>query len=47
MIFNVLQVHPFLSVSAAHDIGETVRHHIQKTHKQVAEVFIHIGNPHH
>ncbi|KAM0916342.1 hypothetical protein ACQ4PT_010227 [Festuca glaucescens] len=37
-----IEVHPFLSVSAAHDIGETVRHHIQKTHNQVAEVFIHI-----
>uniref|UniRef100_A0A453I2R0 Cation efflux protein cytoplasmic domain-containing protein n=1 Tax=Aegilops tauschii subsp. strangulata TaxID=200361 RepID=A0A453I2R0_AEGTS len=38
-----IEVYPFLSVSAAHDIGETVRHHIQKTHSQVAEVFIHIG----
>ncbi|VAH90836.1 unnamed protein product [Triticum turgidum subsp. durum] len=37
-----IEVYPFLSVSAAHDIGETVRHHIQKTHNQVAEVFIHI-----
>lgn len=39
----VLQVDPFLSVSAAHDIGEAVRHQIQKHHSQVAEVFIHIG----
>ncbi|KQK21720.1 metal tolerance protein 2 [Brachypodium distachyon] len=37
-----IEVYPFLSVSAAHDIGETVRHHIQKAHNQVAEVFIHI-----
>ncbi|CAN6312788.1 unnamed protein product [Urochloa humidicola] len=36
------EVYPFLSVSAAHDIGETVRHQIQKEHNQVAEVFIHI-----
>ena len=39
----VLQVDPFLSVSAAHDIGEAVRHQIHKHHSQVAEVFIHIG----
>ncbi|GJN31445.1 hypothetical protein PR202_gb19845 [Eleusine coracana subsp. coracana] len=38
-----VKVYPFLSVSAAHDIGETVRHQIQKAHNQVAEVFIHIG----
>ncbi|KAK3147273.1 hypothetical protein QOZ80_3BG0280350 [Eleusine coracana subsp. coracana] len=37
-----IEVYPFLSVSAAHDIGETVRHQIQKAHNQVAEVFIHI-----
>lgn len=37
-----IEVYPFLSVSAAHDIGETVRHLIQKEHNQVAEVFIHI-----
>uniref|UniRef100_A0A0A9DQ80 PtrMTP6 n=1 Tax=Arundo donax TaxID=35708 RepID=A0A0A9DQ80_ARUDO len=37
-----IEVYPFLSVSAAHDIGETVRHQIQKAHSQVAEVFIHI-----
>ncbi|NP_001144835.2 Metal tolerance protein 2 isoform 1 [Zea mays] len=37
-----IEVYPFLSVSAAHDIGETVRHQIQKEHNQVAEVFIHI-----
>ncbi|XP_062211255.1 metal tolerance protein 2-like [Phragmites australis] len=37
-----IEVYPFLSVSAAHDIGETVRHQIQKTHNQVAEVFVHI-----
>ncbi|KAG8063384.1 hypothetical protein GUJ93_ZPchr0003g18437 [Zizania palustris] len=37
-----IEVYPFLSVSAAHDIGETVRHQIQKLHSHVAEVFIHI-----
>jgi len=37
-----IEVYSFLSVSAAHDIGETVRHQIQKEHNQVAEVFIHI-----
>ncbi|WVZ56903.1 hypothetical protein U9M48_007369 [Paspalum notatum var. saurae] len=37
-----IEVYPFLSVSAAHDIGETVRHQIQREHNQVAEVFIHI-----
>ncbi|XP_066380196.1 metal tolerance protein 2-like [Miscanthus floridulus] len=37
-----IEVYPFLSVSAAHDISETVRHQIQKEHNQVAEVFIHI-----
>jgi len=39
-----IEVYSFLSVSAAHDIGETIRHQIQKEHNQVAEVFIHIGN---
>lgn len=37
-----IEVDPFLSVSVAHDIGEAVRHQIQKCHGQVAEVFIHI-----
>nr|XP_010938443.1 metal tolerance protein 2 [Elaeis guineensis] len=37
-----IEVDPFLSVSAAHDIGEAVRHQIHKHHSQVAEVFIHI-----
>ncbi|XP_020250349.1 metal tolerance protein C1 isoform X2 [Asparagus officinalis] len=37
-----IEVDPFLSVSAAHDIGENVRRQVQKSHKQVAEVFIHI-----
>lgn len=40
----VFQVDPFLSVSAAHDIGESVRCQIHKSHSQVAEVFIHIGS---
>lgn len=38
-----LQVDPFSSVSAAHDIGENVRHQIHKSHPTVAETFIHIG----
>ncbi|KAI0511398.1 hypothetical protein KFK09_012028 [Dendrobium nobile] len=37
-----IEVDPFLSVSAAHDIGENVRQLIQKSFKQVAEVFVHI-----
>ncbi|RZS02891.1 hypothetical protein BHM03_00032999 [Ensete ventricosum] len=39
---SVVQVDPFLSVSSAHDIGESVRHQIHRCHNQVAEVFIHI-----
>lgn len=38
-----LQVDPFSSVSAAHDIGENVRHEIQQSHPEIAEVFVHIG----
>lgn len=38
-----LQVDPFSSVSAAHVIGENVRHQIHKSHPEVTEVFIHIG----
>ncbi|PON57150.1 Cation efflux protein [Parasponia andersonii] len=38
----IWQVDPFYSVSAAHDIGEDVRHQIHKSHPEVAEVFIHI-----
>ncbi|CAL9160895.1 unnamed protein product [Musa hybrid cultivar] len=37
-----IEVDPFLSVSFAHDIGESVRHQIHRWHNQVAEVFIHI-----
>lgn len=40
------QVDPFCSVSAAHDIGENVRHQIHKTHPEVSEAFIHIGKQH-
>lgn len=39
-----MQVDPFSSVSAAHDVGENVRHQLQQSHPEVAEVFIHIGN---
>ncbi|KAF7804827.1 metal tolerance protein 2 [Senna tora] len=38
-----IEVDPFSSVSAAHDIGENVRHHIHKSHPAVAEIFIHIA----
>ncbi|XXG54158.1 hypothetical protein AAC387_Pa03g2108 [Persea americana] len=37
-----IEVDPFSSVSAAHDIGENVRQQIHKLHDEVAEVFIHI-----
>ncbi|XP_059659527.1 metal tolerance protein 2 [Cornus florida] len=38
----IIEVDPFLSVSAAHDVDENVRRQIQKYHPEVAEVFIHI-----
>ncbi|CAH9079194.1 unnamed protein product [Cuscuta europaea] len=38
-----VEVDPFCSVSAAHEIGELVRHEIQRSHPQVVEVFLHIG----
>ncbi|EPS63102.1 hypothetical protein M569_11685, partial [Genlisea aurea] len=37
-----VEVDPFSSVSAAHDVGENVRRQIQLSHPEVAEVFIHI-----
>ncbi|KAK7277719.1 hypothetical protein RJT34_22734 [Clitoria ternatea] len=37
-----IEVDPFSSVSAAHDIGENVRQQIHKSHPTVAEMFIHI-----
>ncbi|KAI4341699.1 hypothetical protein MLD38_026392 [Melastoma candidum] len=37
-----IEVDPFLSVSAAHWVGEAVRHQIHCSHPEVAEVFIHI-----
>ncbi|KAK7392337.1 hypothetical protein VNO78_20771 [Psophocarpus tetragonolobus] len=37
-----IEVDPFSSVSAAHDIGEIVRHQIHKSHPTVVEIFIHI-----
>jgi divalent metal cation (Fe/Co/Zn/Cd) transporter len=42
-LYFCLQVDPLCSVSAAHYIGENVRHQIHKLHPEVAEVFIHIG----
>lgn len=37
-----VEVDPFSSVSAAHDIGENVRREIQQSHPEIAEVFVHI-----
>ncbi|CAI9105346.1 OLC1v1004252C1 [Oldenlandia corymbosa var. corymbosa] len=37
-----VEVDPFSSVSAAHDVGENVRRSIQQFHPEIAEVFIHI-----
>ncbi|KAL6500362.1 Metal tolerance protein C1 [Orobanche hederae] len=37
-----VEVDPFSSVSAAHDVGENVKRQLQQYHPQVAEVFIHI-----
>ncbi|CAK9175956.1 unnamed protein product [Ilex paraguariensis] len=37
-----IEVDPFSSVSAAHDVGENVRRQIHTCHSEVAEVFIHI-----
>ncbi|KAI3449519.1 hypothetical protein Pfo_006184 [Paulownia fortunei] len=37
-----VEVDPFSSVSAAHDVGENVRCQLQQSHPEVAEVFIHI-----
>lgn len=37
-----IEVDPFASVSAAHGIGENVRHQIHKSHPEVTEAFIHI-----
>lgn len=37
-----IEVDPFTSVSDAHHVGETVRHHLHESHPEVSEVFIHI-----
>ncbi|KAJ8898802.1 hypothetical protein K2173_007227 [Erythroxylum novogranatense] len=37
-----IEVDPFCSVSAAHGIGERVRHEIHKSYPEIAEVYIHI-----
>ncbi|BFI29330.1 ferrous-iron efflux pump FieF [Marchantia polymorpha subsp. ruderalis] len=37
-----IEVDPWLSVSAAYNIGEAVRHQLQKEHPEVAETFVHI-----
>lgn len=38
----IVEVDPFSSVSAAHEIGENVSREIQRLHPEIAEVFIHI-----
>nr|XP_016449140.1 PREDICTED: metal tolerance protein 2 isoform X2 [Nicotiana tabacum] len=38
----IVEVDPFSSVSAAHEIGENVRREIQQLHPEIAEVFVHI-----
>ncbi|KAK4418164.1 Metal tolerance protein C1 [Sesamum alatum] len=37
-----VEVDPFSSVSAAHDVGENVRQRLQQSHPEITEVFIHI-----
>jgi hypothetical protein len=39
-----MQVDPWLSVSAAHNIGDAVRQQVHKQHPNVTESFIHIGS---
>jgi hypothetical protein len=39
-----MQVDPWLSVSAAHNIGDAVRQQVHKRHPNVTESFIHIGS---
>ncbi|XP_060179936.1 metal tolerance protein 2 isoform X1 [Lycium barbarum] len=38
----IVEVDPFSSVSAAHEIGENVSREIQRSHPEIAEVFVHI-----
>ncbi|KAJ8547446.1 hypothetical protein K7X08_011032 [Anisodus acutangulus] len=38
----IVEVDPFSSVSAAHDVGENVSREIQRLHPEIAEVFVHI-----
>lgn len=38
----IVEVDPFSSVSAAHEIGENVSSEIQRLHPEIAEVFVHI-----
>ncbi|KAK4357277.1 hypothetical protein RND71_022887 [Anisodus tanguticus] len=38
----IVEVDPFSSVSAAHDVGENVSREIQQLHPEIAEVFVHI-----
>ncbi|VFQ59632.1 unnamed protein product [Cuscuta campestris] len=44
-----VEVDPFSSVSAAHEVGEHVQHELQQAHREVVEVFVHIdpSNSHH
>lgn len=41
--YCLMQVDPWLSVSAAHNIGEAVRQQVHKHHPNVTESFVHIG----
>ncbi|KAG9444786.1 hypothetical protein H6P81_016126 [Aristolochia fimbriata] len=41
-----IEVDPFLSVSAAHEIGENMRYQIHHSHPEVSEVFVHIDPSH-
>lgn len=43
VICNNVQVDPWLSVSAAHAIGEAVRHQLRKTYQNLTETYVHIG----
>ncbi|XP_022770985.1 metal tolerance protein C1-like isoform X2 [Durio zibethinus] len=42
LLVEGVKVNPFSSVSAAHGIGENIRHQIHESHPEVTEVFIHI-----
>nr|XP_043610721.1 metal tolerance protein 2 isoform X2 [Erigeron canadensis] len=39
-----IEVDPYCSISMAHQIGESVRYHVQNSHPEVSEVFIQLGS---